>query len=252
MTEPGGVPVGRHADSGDAPTVATGVSADASDGQAGLYVQYGCGMSCPPAWINFDASPTLRLQRLPLIGKLFRRDAVAFPDAVRFGDIAKGLPIAAGSAQGVYASHVLEHLSLAEFWLALGNTFRMLRPGGIFRLVVPDLEVRARKYLEKLDANDAQANAWFMRAAHLGLEERAPGLGAAARNAFGRSAHLWMWDESSLTAALANTGFVRIRRCRFNDSADEAFRLVEDAARFRDDVAGLDECAMEAIKPEQP
>jgi SAM-dependent methyltransferase len=215
----------------------------------GTYIQYGCGPSCPEGWINYDASPTLRLQRLRVIGKLFRRGSIEFSDDVRFGDIVKGLPVADGSAQGVYASHVLEHLSLADFWTALHNTFRILKPGGIFRLVVPDLEIRARTYVEKLKVGDAEANTWFMRTSNLGLEHRKRGLEAWARGVFGNSAHLWMWDERSMTAALEKVGFIGVRRCRFNDSKDEAFRLVEDASRFYDDSADVEECAMEAIKP---
>jgi len=215
-----------------------------------IYVQYGCGQSCPDGWINFDASPTLRLQRLPLIGRLFSRGTMVFPDAVRFGDIVKGLPIADGSVQGIYASHVLEHLSYAEFGTALDHTFRLLAPGGIFRLVVPDLKIRAQKYIERLESGQAGANAWFMRAAHLGLENRPRGLAAFARRTFGRSAHLWMWDEKSLAAALDKTGFVNIRRCSFGDCQDEKFRLVEDAGRFYDAHDGVEECGMEAMKPE--
>ena len=81
------------------------------DEPTGLYVQFGCHSSCPQGWINFDASPTLLFQRLPVIGKYFRSEAITFPEQVRFGDIVKGLPIADGSAHGVFASHVLEHLS---------------------------------------------------------------------------------------------------------------------------------------------
>jgi SAM-dependent methyltransferase len=185
-----------------------------------------------------------------VIGKFFRRGAIIFADDVRFGDIVKGLPVTDGSAEGVYASHVLEHLSLADFWAALDNTFRLLKPGGIFRLVIPDLEIRAQKYLEKLNAGDAEANIWFMRTTNLGLEHRKRGVEAWARGVFGNSAHLWMWDERSMTAALEKVGFTGVRRCSFGDSQDEAFRLVEDAGRFFDDNAGLEECAMEAIKPE--
>jgi SAM-dependent methyltransferase len=215
-----------------------------------IYLQYGCGQSCPGGWINFDASPTLRLQRLPVVGRLFKRGTTVFPDAVRFGDIVKGLPIADGSVQGIYASHVLEHLSYAEFWTALDHTFRLLKPGGMFRLVVPDLKIRAQKYIERLDSGQAEANAWFMRGAHLGLESPPRGLVAFARSIFGRSAHLWMWDESSLAAALAKTGFVNIRRCRFGDCPDDKFRLAEDAGRFYDAHDGVEECGMEAMKPE--
>ena len=53
-----------------------------------------------------------------------------------------------------------------------------------------------------------------------------------------------------MTAALGNTGYIQIRRCHFNDSRDDAFRQVEQRERFIDEKSGLEECAMEAIKPE--
>jgi len=214
-----------------------------------IYVQYGCGQSCPAGWLNFDVSPTLRLQRLPVIGKLLRRGRIIFPDDVRFGNIVKGLPIADGSVHGVYASHVLEHLSRADCHTALNNTFRLLKSGGIFRLIVPDLEIRAQKYLEKVRAGDAEASSWFMRNSNLGTEFREHGLVAMARRLFGNSAHLWMWDRISIRKALENAGFTEIRQCKFNDSKDQAFRLVEDRGRFHDQFVDVEECAMEAIKP---
>jgi SAM-dependent methyltransferase len=223
--------------------------ADPATQPMAVHVQYGCGQSCPVGWLNFDNSPTLRLRQLPIIGGFFRRAAAMFPADVRYGDIVKGLPMADGSADCIYASHVLEHLSLTDFWTALDHTFRLLKPDGLFRLLVPDLEARARKYLEKIAAGDEFPNSWFMRSSSLGSECRPRGLEAWARAAVGNSAHLWMWDEKSMTAALTKSGFVDVRRCRFNDSQDAAFLAVEDFGRFHDDSIQLDECAMEARKP---
>jgi hypothetical protein len=59
----------------------------------GLHVQYGCGLSAPPEWENFDASLTLRFQRVPVIGAMLRgRMTVVFPEQVRYGDIVRGYP----------------------------------------------------------------------------------------------------------------------------------------------------------------
>ena len=113
-----------------------------------MYIQYGCGFSAPEGWLNFDASPTLRFERLPLIGKLYTRNARRFPENVRYGDITRGLPIPEESCAGIYASHVLEHLALDDFDRALANTYRYLRTGGTFRLVVPDLHLLARTYFD--------------------------------------------------------------------------------------------------------
>lgn len=91
------------------------------------YVQYGCGWSAPKKWRNFDASPTLRFERTPIIGKLYTRNNSRFPENIEFGDIVSGLPIPNNSCKGVYCSHILEHLSLEDFRLALKNTVVILR-----------------------------------------------------------------------------------------------------------------------------
>src|SRR5580704_184417 len=131
-----------------------------------LYVQYGCGLCSPEGWLNFDASPTLRLQKIPVMGRLA---PVKFPASVRYGDIRKGLPVADGSADGVYCSHVLEHLALEDFRKALKNTFRILRPGGAFRMVLPDLKLLATEYLARSEPNAAMR---FMESSLMGRNSR--------------------------------------------------------------------------------
>lgn len=194
----------------------------------GLYVQYGCGFSAPAGWLNFDASPTLRFERSPL-GFLYTRNARRFPALVRYGDIVRGLPIEAGSCRGLYCSHVLEHLSLEDFDLALAHSARHLQDGGTFRLVLPDLETYARGYLAD-PSSDASVH--FMRASGLGRERRSRTLVDLLKDWIGNSAHLWMWDERSLAARLGQHGFVDIRRARFGDAGDPRFAEVEDVSRF--------------------
>ncbi len=198
---------------------------------AGLYVQYGCGLSAPDGWLNFDSSPTLRAQRLPGFGKLFTRSPryPRFPKGVRYGDIRKGLPVAMGSCKGVYASHVLEHLALDDLRVALANTLRILEPDGVFRLVVPDLETMAREYV---DSAGEDAALKFMRDTYLGHSTRSPGAGGLMRAWLGNSTHLWMWDYKSLARELSNAGFSKVRRAGFGDASDPVFALVEDPDRW--------------------
>ncbi len=200
------------------------------------YVQYGCGWSAPKEWTNFDASLTLKWERLPILGR-YTKNSRHFPVNVRPGDVVKGLPVPDESCQGAYASHVLEHLALEDFQKALQNTYRILRKGGIFRLVVPDLEWSAREYIARLDRGEPNPNAFFLRDAHLGCEKRERGLMGLARKLFNTSMHLWMWDEISITQALKIQGFRQIRRCRFGDCEDPMFSLVEDQGRFENAVA---------------
>lgn len=207
-----------------------------------LYVQYGCGLSAPLQWDNYDASPTLRIQKNPLLKVVFRSKLnIVFPSNVKYGDIVKGLPVADNSCKGVYCSHTLEHLSLEDFRTALRNTYKILQPGGIFRCVVPDLEQAARTYLKELDNGNREASISFISDILVGLRSRPKGLKKTAEAIFGNAHHLWMWDKHSLASELEKAGFKNIRECRFNDSADDMFRHVEDSSRFN--AAAALECS---------
>lgn len=209
-------------------------------------VQYGCGWSAPDGWHNFDASPTLRFERIPVIGKLYTKNSRRFPANVMFGDIVRGLPFAENTVDCVYASHVLEHLSHRDCLTAVRNTYAMMKPGGIFRVIVPDLTWRAAAYLQAAQAGDRGAALAFMHSTALGLEERGQGIVRRAIAFFGVSRHLWFWDEAALTDALLAAGFRSVRRCDYGDSQAAAFAMVEDKGRFSED--GHRELALEAIK----
>lgn len=193
------------------------------------YVQFGAGLCGPPNWMNFDISPTLRLQRLPIVGRLFRGIGPKFPETVRYGDIVRGLPLMDHSCDAIYCSHVLEHLSLEDFRTALARTYRYLKPGGRFRFVLPDLEALTREYL---NSNDAGASHEFMLQTFLGQQTRPQGLLGFVRQFSGNSQHLWMWDFKAMSTELDRAGFLSIRRATFGDSGDSAFDVVERAERW--------------------
>jgi predicted SAM-dependent methyltransferase len=216
-----------------------------------LFVQYGCGLSAPKNWVNFDSSPRLRLEKTPIVsGIIVALAGRLFPKNVRVGNIVKGLPVPDGSASGVYCSHILEHLPRDELPVALKNTLRILVPGGIFRLVVPDLVWRAKCYLDAVATQDKGAVDTFFEACQLGRRRRPRNLMGIARDYLGGSAHFWMYDFGSLKALLEEAGFTRVRRCEFGDSAEPAFAEVEDRERFFDQ--GQSELAIEALRPQGP
>ena len=195
------------------------------------YVQYGCGFTAPAEWINYDASPTLRFERLPVLGKLYTRNKQRFPENVKYGDVVKGLPEKPETADGVYCSHILEHLAYEDFLTALKNTWLILKPGGIFRGVVPDLKSAVLNYIEEYDRADNPANE-LMRNTMLGTEVRAKSVSSIMKNLYGNSKHLWMWDYKSLAFELKKVGFINIRQCKYGDSEDSFFNLVEEKERF--------------------
>lgn len=202
------------------------------------YIHYGCGLTAPEQWENFDVSPTLRIQKVPVLGALLSTQLnVRFPSNVRYGNIVTGLPVENDSSDGIFCSHVLEHLALMDFQKALANTYAMLKPGGIFRCVVPDLEYAARSYVRALDKGEDSASIEFMSWTLLGVEKRPKGLKGILSNIWGNTHHLWMWDHKSLAKELEKAGFTQIRRCNLNDCEDPMFNLVEEAHRFENAVA---------------
>jgi len=90
----------------------------------------GCGSTFHPAWINID---------------IRSNDPV-----VREIDIRQGLPFQDGFFDACYSSHMLEHLDVETAVHLTREAKRVLKPGGVIRIVVPDLEGIARRYLECL------------------------------------------------------------------------------------------------------
>jgi glycosyltransferase involved in cell wall biosynthesis len=91
----------------------------------------GCGDSFHSDWVNLDL-------------------ACAHPEVLAY-DLHLGIPFADDSFDVIYHSHVLEHLERPYAEHLARECFRALKPGGLLRVAVPDLEDIARSYLAALD-----------------------------------------------------------------------------------------------------
>lgn len=98
------------------------------------YLNVGCGNSYHKDWVNIDIKSSSPL--------------------VREFDIRKGLPYESNHFEAVYASHVLEHMTLQEAENLISEMRRVLKENGIIRIVVPDLEQIIREYMKWLDLLD--------------------------------------------------------------------------------------------------
>ena len=94
------------------------------------YIRIGCHFTVEPSWENYDASPTLRFEKIPLISRLYTKNERRFPDEVKYGNIVTSLLCPSGTADAVFASHMVEHASLNDFGTVLKNVHTMLKPGG--------------------------------------------------------------------------------------------------------------------------
>ncbi len=75
-------------------------------------------------------------------------------------DLLRGLPFQANQFDAVYHSHVLEHFTLADGQRFLNECLRVLKPGGVLRVAVPDGEQICRLYLEALSKLEAGESDW--------------------------------------------------------------------------------------------
>ncbi len=123
----------------------------------------------------------------------FHVDVVEFPH-VDLVSAVDSIPQAADqSADLIYACHILEHFPPARVPVVLREWRRILKPGGVLRLAVPDFEALARLYLETEDLAIVRGPVW------------------------GRGNHLYNihhvgFDHRSLAAALVEAGFQDVRR----------------------------------------
>lgn len=129
----------------------------------------------------------------------------------------------------VFCSHVFEHIPHTRLPIVLSEINRILRPGGILRLLTPDLEIVAKAYVDR--------NADFFRQAKEEDESLRTDLGFGGmmmnfivspgqdtalfdrnlRTFIAGYAHLYSYDYTMLEIMLKRLGYLP-RKAKFNDS----------------------------------
>ena len=140
-----------------------------------MKLHLGCGPRHIPGFIHVDL---LRAPHVDIVGPVER------------------LPMGDATVSLIYASHVLEHFGRIEYKAVLKEWFRVLAPGGILRLAVPDFAACAALYYES------------------GLTDRLSGLVGllVGGQRDGYDYHKMVFDEASLRLDLLETGFAEVRR----------------------------------------
>ncbi len=177
-------------------------------------VNIGAGESGRSGWINIDAFPRANISIVC--------------------DCRQKLPLPDGSARGVFTEHFFEHLEYySEGPAFIRDAFRILRPGGTLRIVVPDAEQYLRAYctdgwapmisLRKLQAD--MTDPWLQ----VRVKSKMEMVNIVFRQL---GEHKFAYDYDTMELVLAEAGFTRIERSRFGVSRDPEMAIdLESRAR---------------------
>ena len=187
--------------------------------------------------INIDWSISLIIKRNIIIRLLLSKflskeryqNIKKLPNNIIVHDLRKGIPFENNSVDAVYHSHLLEHIDRANVKDFLKEIFRVLKPNGIQRIVVPDLYFLCKSYIdnyEKTTLNDKTSkNHDDYVAAILEQAVRKEAHGSSKQNIFLRlienlilgdarkrgETHQWMYDKVNLANILNEIGFKNIK-----------------------------------------
>lgn len=200
-----------------------------------IVLNLGCGFatSAHPDVVNVDWSPYIRIRTNSLANAVAnailpegRRSRLkSLSGKLVAHDLRKGIPYADNSVDVVYHSHMLEHIDRDGVPAFLKEVRRVLKEGGVHRIVVPDFEPLCRAYVEHLDrvAGDplerTSHDEYIARILEQSVRRWPSGLAslsglrkAAVASLFGDArargeTHQWMYDRWNLQCLLEECGF---------------------------------------------
>ena len=162
-----------------------------------LKLHFGSGPNHKPGWVNIDLDRRADLQL----------------------DLREDLPFRDGSVGIIYSEHFFEHLEYPrEVNHLLREARRVLKPGGVFSVGVPDTEFALRAYVFsreeffRINKERGWHPPWCRTRMHqINYHFRQAG------------EHKWQYDLETLAQVLTDAGFVDATRRAFDPSLDSEY-----------------------------
>lgn len=160
-------------------------------------LHWGCGQRRLDGWVNIDG---------------WRTDATDYVH-----DLRVKLPFFDQSVELIFSEHVLEHVEFDVAEKVLTDFFRIMKPGGRVRLIVPDLEKCCRAYLN-IDKT------WFTK-----IDAERLTAGDGLNQIFYSHFHRYIYDYETLALVLRRAGFSSITQSTHRGSVDGRLNLDNDS-----------------------
>lgn len=226
----------------------------------------GCGVQTSDSTFvqNIDWSVYLRIRQSTLLRFLAKPFMVGarkarfdtLPKNIIVHDLRHGIPAEANSVDAVYHSHFLEHIDRASVPGFFDEVLRVLKPGGVHRIVVPDLHYLCKEYMQnfnKCDESDEALEAHDSFVSEI-LEQcvRKEAYGSSLQSTWRRrlenlimgdarargETHQWMYDKYNLDRILRDSGFSIIGEMTYSTSKitgweDYGLDVLADGSQYK-------------------
>jgi len=195
-------------------------------GMVDIKLNLGCGSVRPVGWINADSSINAHLQRVPWVGKSLAKliNKVSYDsNNVVYMNLNKPWRYKTKSVNVVYASHLFEHLSLRSAALFLEESYRCLKPGGVIRLVVPDLYMICKRYIDEYEnSNHSDPTKFILWAINMHREGQYGNVNGVKKLFLEWQdyphQHKFMYDDKSLMNKIEQYGFKDLKSMSYGIS----------------------------------
>lgn len=172
-----------------------------------MKLHLGCFDQPLDGWHNTDITPHITISRIPLAANLLTVMGKMEPECLqkhREGvfrrvhrlNVSKRFPYANDSVECAFSSHMIEHLRPGVARHMMEELQRVIKPGGICRIVAPSLEWALSLYSE--ETPDECLHGIF--------QEDEDNI---------KNRHQWMYTNSSLCRLLSDAGFKNVQACQY-------------------------------------
>lgn len=190
----------------------------------GLHI--GCGPNIKTGWLNSD----------------YTRHG---PD-VFVMDATKEFPLPDNAFDYVYTEHMIEHIEFGAGVEMLRQAGRVLKSGGIIRVVTPDVGFLLNLYSHNRTQLEDRYIRWQVKSSFPSAPRPLAGF---VFNIFVRSwNHKFIYDRETLTLALESAGFTSVVERNIMESDHEFLTDLENVSRMPRDYLKLESMIFEAIK----
>jgi predicted SAM-dependent methyltransferase len=167
-----------------------------------IKLNVGCGTDYKDGWINIDNNSDNNIEKLDLNW-----------------DLRNPLPFSDDSVDFIFNEHLIEHLTVNEAQVVIKDLVRILKPGGVLRIAMPDLAEAVDQYINLPLSKDPTIKRFKLDF----IKTRAERINMSFRE----WGHKWLYDAEELRRRLKEAGCKNIKQCSLRDSEYPSLQNLE-------------------------